>query len=49
MSKYRCGACKFRFETNKMPKKCPYCSREASIMLEETAEELIRDVDKLLD
>lgn len=49
MPKYRCGYCKFRFQTSKIPKKCPYCSKEGSIMVEETAEELIKDVDKMLD
>ncbi len=49
MSKYRCAACKFRFETFKKPKLCPYCSREGSVVEEETAEDLLRDVDNLLE
>jgi rubrerythrin len=48
MTKYRCGYCKFRFQISRIPKKCPYCGKESGIMVEETADELIKDVDKMV-
>ncbi|MBI5148428.1 hypothetical protein HZA33_01995 [Candidatus Pacearchaeota archaeon] len=48
MTKYRCSFCKFRFDMARMPKFCPYCNRE-TVSAEETAEELIRDIDKLIE
>ena len=50
MAKYRCEFCKFKFETKSAnyPKKCPYCSREGTVAAEESAEELLRDVDDMV-
>ncbi|MFH1248803.1 MAG: hypothetical protein V1660_01485 [archaeon] len=47
MSRYRCASCRFQFQTGRIPKKCPYCGKEGSVMAEESAEELVRDVDKM--
>ena len=47
MTKFRCRTCGFKFEYGQKPKKCPYCSKE-TIDNEETADDLIKDVDKII-
>jgi len=45
MKKYVCKSCGYRFDRDKKPLRCPYCG-EISIREEETAEELISNIDK---
>ena len=48
MTKFRCESCRFKFESAKIPRTCPYCSRQGTIAAEESAEDLIKDIDEML-
>lgn len=48
MTKFRCESCRFKFESVAIPKTCPYCSRKGTIAAEESAEQLIKDIDEML-
>jgi len=45
--RYRCNNCNYTFELKegkRLPKKCPYCSKENSLERVKTAQELIDEV-----
>ncbi len=47
MPRYRCTNCNYVFELKpgkKIPKKCPYCAKENSLVPEKTAQELLDEV-----
>lgn len=53
MVKFACVKCKFRFSprnsaNTKPPARCPYCSREGTIITERSADDLVRDVDEIV-
>ncbi len=48
MMKFICKGCGYRFESEKENTKCPYCGKK-EIEGEKNAEELIKDVEKILD
>ena len=49
MTKYQCENCNYIFELKegkRLPKKCPYCSKESSMGKIKTAQQLIDEVAK---
>ena len=48
MTRYFCRKCNYKFETEKPKKMCPYCG-EKEISQEQTAEEIMKDVEKILE
>ena len=51
MDKIKCGFCKFEFEGNEdsLKKPCPYCSRKGTLAFEQSAEDIMQDIDKFLE
>ena len=49
MIKFYCIGCKYRFEAEKMPLNCPYCAKKGAIRQEESASDLLEEVNKLLE
>jgi len=41
MTRFNCNTCGYSTNSNRQPKKCPYCSRENSMEEEENAEEIL--------
>ena len=48
MAKWACLSCNYRFDSEKVPKDCPYCGRD-KIEKEKNAEELLGEIQDLLD
>ena len=48
MTNFICRNCNYKFTKEITPKKCPYCS-EATVRREESAEELLNEVDGMID
>jgi len=48
MARYFCKKCGYRFESKKIKDSCPYCGKK-DIAEEQTAEEIISDVEKILN
>lgn len=44
-----CIKCKYRFERDKMPNRCPYCSAAGAVRQVELAQDLIDDVTREMD
>jgi len=41
MTKFHCTLCGYSTEREKIPERCPYCSKLGSMEQEESAEELV--------
>jgi|TARA_Y100000031_G_C8162239_1_gene357597 predicted Zn-ribbon and HTH transcriptional regulator len=41
MPKLQCSKCNYEFDKEKIPKRCPYCSAEDSIILYKTAQDWV--------
>ena len=41
MVEMECRACGYKFKSNKMATRCPYCSKEGSVGLRKHAQDLI--------
>ncbi len=48
MTRYFCKKCRYKFESDKLKEMCPYCG-EKEVSEEQTAEEIMRDVEKILE
>ncbi len=49
---YVCTKCKYRFQREDKPNKCPYCASEGTIEKQKSAQELLdslTDMDEQLD
>ena len=46
---YTCSNCKYKFSTFRQPKKCPYCSKESTVREEESAEDILKEVDNMIE
>ncbi|MBI2449867.1 hypothetical protein HYV49_06270 [Candidatus Pacearchaeota archaeon] len=44
MVQYRCMSCKYRMETEKKPKRCPWCDADDSLREEQSADDLLREL-----
>ncbi|MBS3090507.1 hypothetical protein J4433_01930 [Candidatus Pacearchaeota archaeon] len=51
MTTFICTQCRYRFdsESEKIPKKCPYCGRMNCVKKEKSAEDLVKEVSSMLD
>ena len=53
MAQYQCTNCKYKFDPRDpgkaMPRRCPYCSKEGTLVKTKKADDFIRDVDSMLD
>jgi len=49
MMRLYCLGCRYRFEAQKMPLNCPYCGKNGAVRQEESAADLLEDVNKLLE
>jgi len=47
MAIYVCSHCKFRLNSERSPRDCPYCGK-STLEREKTASELLGEVDELL-
>jgi rRNA maturation endonuclease Nob1 len=47
MGRYFCQKCGYKFESEKIKEICPYCGKK-TVKEEETAEEIMKDVEKIL-
>jgi len=49
MSKFQCDACgyKFKGDYSRLEKACPYCGKEGSIYVEDTEEEVTKNVEDM--
>jgi len=47
MTRYFCKKCGYKFESEKIKERCPYCGQR-EIAEEQTAEEIVSDVEKIL-
>ncbi|MBI5148122.1 hypothetical protein HZA33_00400 [Candidatus Pacearchaeota archaeon] len=46
---FQCKKCSYRFESKqKLPSKCPFCGTFGSVIIEKTAEDVIKDIDRML-
>ena len=43
MAKFQCKKCSFEFEKEKMPKKCPFCGAEKSVVPYKTAQHYLEE------
>ena len=43
MIDFECRSCGFKFRKEKMPQRCPYCSKEGSVGLRKTAQDLLNE------
>ena len=43
MTKLQCKKCNFEFEKDAVPKKCPYCSANGSIIPYKTAQDWLNE------
>ena len=48
MGRYFCKECRYRFESDTKKERCPYCGKN-SLSEEQTAEEIVGEVEKLLE
>ena len=48
MVSYFCKECGYRFENEKKKEMCPYCGKK-SVAVEQTAEEIVEDIEKILE
>ncbi len=48
MTRYYCKKCRYKFKSDQPKEMCPYCG-EKEIAEEQTAEEIMRDVEKILE
>ena len=46
MTKLVCEACGYKMEKEKVPFRCPYCSKEGTLVKEKSAQDLLDDVSK---
>lgn len=46
MTNYQCRICNFKFEAQKFPKRCPYCSRVGTAQPVPEASDLLAEVEK---
>lgn len=44
MTEYQCQSCKYRFNSNKQPLKCPYCGKAGTVKEPLTAEQIMEEV-----
>ena len=44
MTKYQCTKCKYQFEKDKVPSRCPYCSREGTVQEIMDAQDILDEV-----
>ena len=44
MTKFQCTKCKYKFEKEKKPARCPYCSKDGTVDEVMDAQELIDEV-----
>ncbi len=54
MVRFVCQKCTFRFsprnpENRDPPSKCPYCDTPGSVLIEQSAEELVKDIDDIIE
>lgn len=54
MSKFFCTKCRYRFSPKnerklEPPRLCPYCGKEGSVILEQSVDSMIRNVDEMVD
>jgi DNA-directed RNA polymerase subunit RPC12/RpoP len=51
MTTFICSQCNYRFdaETEKIPKRCPYCGKANCVRKEKSAEDLVDEVSRVLD
>jgi len=47
--KLYCTKCKYRFERDKIPNRCPYCSANGSVRQVELAQDIIDQVTQEMD
>lgn len=49
MAEYRCASCSYNFSSKEAGiKKCPYCGKVGTIKKEDTTENILEEVDKLI-
>lgn len=39
-----CNRCRYRFKSDKMPERCPYCGDKKTLAVDEDAENLVREL-----
>ena len=51
MAKIICESCKFEFDGNEdsLVKCCPYCGKNGCLDFEQSAEDIMQDIDKFLE
>lgn len=54
MVRFVCQKCTFRFspknlEKKEPPARCPYCDTEGTVIVEQSAEELVKDIDDIIE
>lgn len=42
--KLQCSRCKYKFKRDKIPARCPYCSKEGAVEFEKTAQDILDEV-----
>ena len=47
--KLYCTKCKYRFEKDRIPGRCPYCSSDNSVKQKEKAQDILKDVIDEMD
>ncbi len=43
-----CSQCNYKFSSFRKPLNCPYCGRKGSVKEEETAADILNDVDGMI-
>ncbi len=41
---FRCNRCRYRFKSDKMPERCPYCGEKKALAADENAEDLLESL-----
>jgi len=51
MVKIKCASCKFEFDGDEdsLTKRCPYCGNGRCLDFEQSAEDIMQDIDKFLE
>ncbi len=46
MTKFQCRVCNFKFESQYLPKECPYCSKVGSVRPVPQASDILNEIDR---
>ena len=48
MAQLICSSCNYKFSSFRMPLNCPYCGKKGTVNREESVDDILKEVDKMV-